>query len=110
MEKVKELIVQHQDKFKFALMGGIGIAGFNCFARADYNLILYIYVYYIWNMLDSKVNIIMNKETQENEKINSFFLLGFYIKFFLLIGCLDKVHSFYLLHFTRNNNVIQVLF
>ena len=77
MEKVKELIVQHQDKFKFALMGGIGIAGFNCFARADYNLILYIYVYYIWNMLDSKVNIIMNNETQENEKINYFFLLGY---------------------------------
>ena len=57
MEKIKQLVVQHQDKFKFGLMAGIGIAAFNCFARADYNLILYIYVYHIWNMLESKVDI-----------------------------------------------------
>ena len=55
MEKAKELVIQHQDKFKFALFAGIGIAAFNCFARADYNLILYIYVYYVWNMLESRV-------------------------------------------------------
>ena len=77
MDKLKEIVFQHQDKLKFGLMAGIGIGAFNCFARADYNLILYIYVYYIWNMLDSKVNLHINKETQENEKINSFFLLGY---------------------------------
>lgn len=57
MEKVKEIVNQHQDKLKFALWAGIGIGAFNCFARADYNLILYIYVYYVLNMLDSKVPI-----------------------------------------------------
>ena len=81
MEKAKTLIQTHQDKFKFLVLGGAGIAAFNCFVRADYNLIIYIYTYYVWNMLDSK-------ETQSNEKINVFFLL-----FFSLI--IDFIWVFY---------------
>ena len=56
MEKVKHFIFQHQDKLKYGLLLGAGIGALNCIARADYNLILYLYIYYIWNILETKVN------------------------------------------------------
>jgi hypothetical protein len=71
MEKVKQLVTQHQDKFKFILFAGAGIGAFNTLARPDYNMILYLYIYYIWNNMSD------SKETQTTEKINSFFVMMF---------------------------------
>jgi hypothetical protein len=79
MDKVKELVIQHQDKFKFALFAGIGIAAFNCFARADFNLILYIYVYYIWNMLESRVKQSINQGNSGKREGELLFRLGIFI-------------------------------
>ena len=58
MEKIKHLVFQHQDKLKYGLLIAAGVASINCLARPDYNIIIYIYIYYIWNILESKVNII----------------------------------------------------
>lgn len=55
MEKIKHLVFQHQDKIKHALLLGAGIASVNCLARADYNIVIYLYIYFIWNVLESKV-------------------------------------------------------
>jgi hypothetical protein len=56
MENIKHLITKHGDKFKFLILGGIGISAFNTLVRADYNIVLYLYIYYIWNMMaESKV-------------------------------------------------------
>jgi hypothetical protein len=55
MDRVKSLSLAHQDKFKYLLFSGAVIAGVNCLARPDYNLLLYVYTYYIWNMFDIKV-------------------------------------------------------
>jgi hypothetical protein len=71
MDRIKQLVIKHQDKFKFLLFAGAAIACLNTLARADFNIILYLYVYYVWhNMADSK-------EAQTNEKINSFFVFLF---------------------------------
>lgn len=48
MDAVKKLLFTHQDKLKYIIYGCIGISGFNCLARPDYNFFLYIYIYYIW--------------------------------------------------------------
>jgi hypothetical protein len=69
MDKIKQLIYQHQDKFKYLLLAGAGLAAFNTLARADYNLILYLYIFYVWNNMSD------SKEAQATEKINSFFVL-----------------------------------
>ncbi len=71
MDRIKQLVTQHQDKFKFLLFGGAGIAAFNTLARPDFNLILYLYIYYVWNNMND------SKETQASEKINSFFILAY---------------------------------
>jgi hypothetical protein len=56
MESIKGLIAKHGNKFKFLILGGIGIAAFNTLIRADYNIVLYLYIYYVWNMMtESKV-------------------------------------------------------
>jgi hypothetical protein len=71
MDRVKQIVLKHQDKFKFLLYAGIAIASLNTLARPDFNIVLYLYVYYVWqNMGDSK-------ETQTNEKTNSFFVFIF---------------------------------
>ena len=94
MKKLEELIVQHQDKFKFALIAGIGIAAFNCFARADYNLIIYIYVYYIWNNLDSKVKFHHKKGNTRKRKDKIFLpdrvLFDNRLRLGLLLGCTES--------------------
>jgi hypothetical protein len=55
MEKIKHLVFQHQDKLKHGLLIAAGIAALNCLARADYNLVVYLYIYYIWHFLENKV-------------------------------------------------------
>jgi len=71
MDKIKGLITGHQGKLKYLLLAGAGLAAFNTLARPDFNLIVYLYIYYVWhNMNDSK-------ETQSSEKINIFFILSY---------------------------------
>jgi hypothetical protein len=71
MDKVRQLVTQHQDKFKFLLFTGAGIGAFNTLARPDYNMILFLYIYYVWNNMND------SKEVQTSEKINSFFVLTY---------------------------------
>ena len=58
MEKIKHLVFQHQDKLKYALLIGATISAINCLARPDFNLVLYLYIYYVWNILESKVTVL----------------------------------------------------
>lgn len=69
MEKIKQVATQHQDKFKFLFLSGAGIAAFNTLSRPDFNLVVYLYVYYVWNLMTD------SKETQASEKINCFFIM-----------------------------------
>lgn len=71
MESVKRIVHQNEHRFKPLLFASIGLAAFNTLARADYNLIIYIYIYYVWTVMTD------SKEVQASEKSNSFLVLLF---------------------------------
>lgn len=81
MDKLKQLVTQFQDKFKFVLLGGAGIAAFNTLARPDFNLILYLYIYYVWNNMND------SKETQASEKINCFYIMSYSLIIDIVWNC-----------------------
>ena len=56
MNVVKNLVFKNQEKIQFLLLIGAGIAALNTSLRPDYNLIIYLYLYYVWYMMtNSKV-------------------------------------------------------
>jgi len=73
MEKCKDWIYQNQDKVKLFLVIGAAIAAFNCLTRPDYNLIIYLYIYFVFDSCND------NKEMQSSEKLNTWFFLIFSI-------------------------------
>lgn len=71
MESCKQWIYQNQDKMAYFFLLGAAIGGFNCLTRPDYNLVIYLYIYFIWDKCSD------NKEMQSSEKLNSWFFLIF---------------------------------
>ena len=71
MESCKQWIYQNQDKMTYFFLLGAAIGGFNCLTRPDYNLVIYLYIYFIWDKCSD------NKEMQSSEKLNSWFFLIF---------------------------------
>lgn len=69
----KDWVFKNQDKIKLFLLIGAGIGAFNCLTRPDYNLIIYLYIYFIWDSCSDQ------KEMQSSEKLNSWFFLIFSI-------------------------------
>jgi hypothetical protein len=57
MDKLRNFINLHQDKLNFALLGCAVLSAVNCLERPDFNLFVYLYLYYVWfRMNDAKVN------------------------------------------------------
>ena len=80
MEQIRRIAKSNEHNFKFLIFAAIGIGAFNTLTRPDYNLIIYLYFYYVWNMMsDSKVNrkqiIYKLKDIQAQEKTNTFYAL-----------------------------------
>ena len=69
MEKVKQLAEKYSDKLKYLFIGGALIGLINTFCRADYNFILYLYMFYIWRFMNDDL------ENQAREKITFFYIL-----------------------------------
>ena len=69
MEKVTQIAEKHSDKLKYLLISGACIGLINTFCRADYNFILYLYMYYIWIYMTN------DPEIQTREKATSFYIL-----------------------------------
>jgi hypothetical protein len=55
MDKAKSFILKQQDKLKYIILIGAGLGAFNCLTRPDFNLIVYLYIYYILFMFENKV-------------------------------------------------------
>ena len=72
MESCKQWIYQNQDKMTYFFLLGAAIGGFNCLTRPDYNLVIYLYIYFIWDKCSD------NKEMQSSEKLNSWFFFDFF--------------------------------
>jgi len=61
MDKVKNLIYNNQHNLKYALLAGSLLGAFNCLAKPDYNIVSYLYIYYVWHMIEEKVIKYFNK-------------------------------------------------
>ena len=69
MDKLTQIAEKHSNKLKYLILTGAIIGLVNTFGRADFNLILYLYMYYIWNFMAE------DQEIQTREKITSFYIL-----------------------------------
>lgn len=73
MDKCKDWIYKNQEKMKIFFAIGALIAIFNCLTRSDYNVVLYLYLYYLF---DTNYEL---KNVQAKEKLFTFFFLTFSI-------------------------------
>lgn len=48
MDKIRNIILNNQDKLKLIIMFGAILAAFSCVSRPDFNFVGYLYTYYIW--------------------------------------------------------------
>jgi hypothetical protein len=53
MENLRNVVIQNQPKVRYALLGCAGIAAFNCLTRPDFNLIVYLYIFYVWYIMNN---------------------------------------------------------
>ena len=70
MEKIKNLVGKQSRNMKYCFILGALIAAINSLSRADYNFILYLYMFYVWTFMD-------NETTKNQDKIYLFYLLVF---------------------------------
>lgn len=78
MEALKQNILKNSEKLKYFFIAGCLISCLNCLGRADYNIIVYLYIYYVWEMMkDSKVISKFNKSLgNSSSRKNKSFLLS----------------------------------
>ena len=69
MDKIKNLLAKHSGKIKYLFICGAIIAGINTLSRADYNFILYLYMFYVWTFMGNAA------EEQSQDKIGTFYIL-----------------------------------
>ena len=69
MDKVKNLLSKHSSKLKYLFLCGAIIAAINTLSRADYNFVLYLYMFYVWTFMGNLA------EEQRQDKIGTFFIL-----------------------------------
>ena len=80
MEKMTQMAEKYSDKLKYLFLIGACIGLLNSFSRADYNFVLYLYMFYIWIYMEN------DQEIQAREKKTIFYIL-FYSLFIDLIWC-----------------------
>ena len=69
MDKVKNLLSKHSGKLKYLYLCGAIIAAINTLSRADYNFVLYLYMFYVWTFMGNTA------EEQRQDKIGTFYIL-----------------------------------
>ena len=73
MEKIKNIAVKHSSKLKYLFLVGAIIAGINTLSRADYNFVVYLYMFYVWTFMKEDL------ESQAREKVTFFYILCYSI-------------------------------
>lgn len=57
MNVIKDQAQKNRERLPILFLIAAGVASFNTLLRPDYNLVIYLYLYYIWTMMgNSKVN------------------------------------------------------
>ena len=80
MEKIKNILSRHSSKLKYAYLCGAIIAAINTLSRADYNFVIYLYMFYVWTFMQN------SPDAQKQDKIGTFYILAFSL-FIDLIWC-----------------------
>ena len=73
MEKLTQLAERHSDKLKYLLLIGAFVGLINTFCRADYNFVIYLYMFYVWSFMKEDL------ESQAREKVTFFYILCYSI-------------------------------
>ena len=71
MDKVKNLIAKHSGKMKYLFLCGAIIASLNSLSRADYNFVVYLYMFFVWTFMGK------TPDAQREDKVGSFYILLF---------------------------------
>ena len=71
MDKMKNLIAKHSGKMKYLFLCGAIIASLNTLSRADYNFVLYLYMFFVWTFMGKA------PDAQRQDKVGSFYILLF---------------------------------
>ncbi len=69
MEKIKNIAVKHSSKLKYLFLVGAIIAAINTLSRADYNFVVYLYMFYVWTFMGDSA------EVQRQDKVGTFYIL-----------------------------------
>ena len=76
-----KFLKKHSGKLKYLFLFGATIAAFNTLSRADYNFVLYLYMFYVWTFLGNST------EIQAEDKLGTFYIL-LYSLFIDIFWCL----------------------
>ena len=71
MEKIKNMLSRHSNKLKYLFLCGALIAAINTLSRADYNFLIYVYMFYVWTFMQN------SPEAKKQDKIATFYFLIF---------------------------------
>ena len=69
MDKIRNLLSKHSSKLKYLFLLGAVIAAINTLSRADYNFVIYLYMFYVWTFIGDSA------EAQRQDKIGTFYIL-----------------------------------
>ena len=69
MDRIKNLAAKHSSKLKYLFLCGAIIAAINTLSRADYNFVVYLYMFYVWTFMGDSA------EDQRQDKIGTFYIL-----------------------------------
>ena len=69
MEKMGNIASKHSSKLKYLFLIGAIIAALNTLSRADYNFVVYLYMFYVWTFLGE------SHEVQRQDKVGTFYIL-----------------------------------
>ena len=69
MDRIKNIVVKHSSKIKYLFLCGAIIAAINTLSRADYNFVVYLYMFYVWTFMGD------SQEVQRQDKIGTFYIL-----------------------------------
>ena len=68
MEQLKNTATTHANKLQYIFLIGAGIAAINTLCRADYNFVIYLYMFYVWQFMESQ------EGSQAKEKVSLFYI------------------------------------
>lgn len=74
MERISNMLKANEKIIGYTLLGGCGLAGLNCLERPDYNLFLYLFIYF--TMFSSGHSIQIQPVMQRTERMYATYVFG----------------------------------